>query len=70
MITEIKRNPITYKGEDGWEVLVRDTDPAKYDICELCIYREWDDWSNTGATCLDVHGCILSSFTYFIFKKS
>lgn len=70
MITEIKRTPITYNGKDGWEILVSDTEPEEYDICDLCMYRDWDDWENCDASCIDVHGCLLSTFTYFIFQQS
>lgn len=70
MITELKRTPITWNGEDGWEILVRDTEPEEYDICCLCMYRDWDDLENCDDSCIGVHGCLLSSFTYFIFKKS
>ncbi len=70
MITELKRTPITWNGEDGWEVLVRDTDPANYDICELCIYRDWYEGVTDDAYCEIVHGCLILPFTYFIFKHS
>lgn len=68
MITEIKRTPITWNGEDGWEVLVRDDNPPFYDVCELCMYNEWEPLPDSVDKCVYVHGCLLSSFTYFKFE--
>lgn len=70
MITEIKRTPITWNGEDGWEVLVLDDFPFLNDVCPGCMYNEWNDWENVAATCVDVHGCSVNQNMYFIFQPS
>lgn len=70
MINEIKRTPITWNGKDGWEILIRNSEPANYCVCDLCMYSDWSDYEDTQATCLDVHGCGHSAFSYFIFKPS
>lgn len=70
MITELKRTPITWNGEDGWEILVEDDYPFENDSCELCMYRDWNDWEDCGASCCIVHGCGLFQDKYFIFQQS
>lgn len=70
MITELKRTPITWNGEDGWEILVQDDCIFEEDTCNFCMYRDWNDWENVAATCVDVHGCGVFQDKYFIFKKS
>lgn len=70
MITKLKRTPITWNGEDGWEILIRNVDPFLGDVCQLCMYRDWNDWEDCEASCDIVHHCHLSRYTYFIFKKS
>ena len=69
MKIEIKRTPITYNGEDGFEVLYEDTEIFRYDACDYCMYNEWNDWSEIAASCVDVHGCYLGKPTYFQFIK-
>lgn len=69
MKTEIKRIPITYNGEDGFEVLYKDTEIFSGDACEYCMYNEWNDWRDAAATCVDVHGCGFGQPTYFKFIK-
>ena len=69
MKTEIKRTPITYNGEDGFEVLYEDTEIELGDICQYCMYEEWDDWINCSAPCMDVHCCGYYKHTYFQFIK-
>lgn len=70
MITELKRTPITWNGEDGWEILVLDDFPFEDNVCEMCMYNEWNDWENVAATCVDVHGCGVSQNKFFIFQPS
>lgn len=70
MITELKRTPITYKGEDGWEILMLNDCPLVECVCDLCMYRDWNDWVNCDAPCRIVNGCGSSPNTYFIFKPS
>lgn len=70
MITELKRTPITWNGEDGWEILVENDYPFEVYPCDLCMYRYWNDYDNCDASCIDVHGCGLFQKTYFIFQPS
>ena len=70
MITEKKRTPITWWGKDGWEILMEDDFPFEDDVCELCMYREWNDWEDCGVSCGIIHGCGVGQKTYFIFKPS
>lgn len=70
MITELKRTPITWNGEDGWEILVIDDFPIDVFACEFCMYSEWNDWSGNGLPCSIVHKCGSDPNTFFIFKKS
>ena len=70
MITELNRTPITWKGKDGWEVLVQNDCPHVVCVCELCMYRDWNGWRYYGTPCRIMKGCGSSLYTYFIFKKS
>lgn len=69
MKKEIKRTPITFNGEDGFEVLFEDTEIWHGDACEYCMYEEWFGWEEAAATCDLVHGCGLCKPTYFQFIK-
>lgn len=69
MKIEIERTPITFNGEDGFEVLYEDTDIWIEDACDYCMYNEWNDWSGTLASCGIVHGCGSGKPTYFQFIK-
>lgn len=69
MKKEIKRTPITFNGEDGFEVLYEDTEIWSGDACEYCMYEEWNDWIVTFASCEEVHGCGNRQPTYFQFIK-
>lgn len=69
MKKEIKRTPITFNGEDGWEVLYEDTDIWSGDACKYCMYEKWNGCSETLASCDIVHGCGFYQPTYFQFIK-
>lgn len=69
MKNEIKRTPITFNGEDGFEVLYKDTRIDSGDACDYCMYNEWNGWVDAAATCVDVHGCGYGRPTYFQFIK-
>lgn len=69
MKKEIKRTPITFNGEDGFEVLYEDTEIWSGDACEYCMYEEWYGWEECSAPCAVVHGCYLRKPTYFQFIK-
>lgn len=69
MKKEIKRTPITFNGEDGFEVLYEDTEIWLSEACWYCMYEEWNDWSETLAPCNIVHGCGSGKPTYFQFIK-
>lgn len=70
MKIEIKRTPITFNGEDGFEVLYGDTEIWPEDACQFCMYEEWADWSECCAPCNVVHGCGHGISTYFQFMNS
>lgn len=66
----IKKTPITFNGVDGWEVLVYDKEVIRRrEIpCDNCMYDgTWDFFCSE--TCLEIHGCIQSPCTYFIFVE-
>lgn len=69
MKKEIKRTPITYNGEDGFEVLIEDNVILMQDACNYCMYNEWDGWEECAASCSDVHRCGIGTSTYFKFIK-
>ena len=69
MKKEIKRTPITFKGEDGFEVLIEDTEIWPGESCRYCIYDNWDGWIECLASCETVHGCGSGTPTYFQFIK-
>ena len=69
MKKEIKRTPITFNGEDGFEVLIEDSEIYIEDSCEYCMYEEWFGWEESSASCAVVHGCYLGKPTYFQFIK-
>lgn len=69
MKKEIKRTPITFNGEDGFEVLIEDSEIYIEDSCEYCMYGEWFGWVECSASCAIVHGCYLGKPTYFQFIK-
>ena len=69
MKKEIKRAPITFNGEDGFEVLIEDSEIYIEDSCEYCMYEEWFGWEEFSASCEVVHGCYFGKPTYFQFIK-
>ena len=69
MKKEIKRTPITFNGEDGFEVLIEDSEIYIEDSCEYCMYEGWYRWEYVSASCELEHGCVLGKPTYFQFIK-
>lgn len=69
MKKEIKRTPITFNGEDGFIVLIEDSEINIEESCEYCMYEEWFGWEECYASCAVVHGCYLGKPTYFQFIK-
>ncbi len=69
MKKEVKRTPITFNGEDGFEVLYEDTEIWQGDACQFCMYEESFGWDECVASCDIVHGCGLGQSTYFQFVK-
>lgn len=69
MKLEIKRTPITFNGEDGFEVLYEDTEIWQGVVCDFCMYADWSDCSELFASCEEVHGCGFGRTTYFQFIK-
>ena len=67
MKKEIKRTPITFNGEDGFEVLYKDSEILQSDACEYCMYEEWSGWYESAPSCCAVHGCGYWDCTYFQF---
>lgn len=65
----IKRTPITFKGEDGFEVLIEDNDIWMQDACNHCMYQNWDGFRECQASCATVHECGVGTPTYFLFFK-
>ena len=55
MKTELKRTPITFNGEDGFEVLYIDYDIWDEEACEYCMYEDWMGWTECAASCATVH---------------
>lgn len=66
MITIVKETPITFHGEDCMEVLVHDDCITDCTCCDLCMYRDFIDWIDVQASCMDVHGCTTDASKYFI----
>lgn len=68
MITILKETPITFNGEDCMEVLVQNDSLEDCGCCDLCMYKSWNDWIDSCATCMDVHECTTDDRNYFITK--
>lgn len=68
MITVLKETPMTLYGNDFMEVLVHDDNIIDCTCCDLCLYRDFEEWIDAGAICRDVHGCTTDSRNYFIKK--
>lgn len=64
----LKKTPITYDGQDGFELLIHDDSIFLEDSCEYCMYEEWFGWDECSASCCTVHGCGMLKPTYFIFQ--
>lgn len=69
MKTEIKRTPITFNGEDGFEVLYEDSDIFVINTCNLCMYKNDNNRIDCQAPCCTIHKCLPSRPTYFKFIK-
>lgn len=69
MITVIKETPVTAFGRDCLEQLVYDDDMGAYVACDLCAYREWSNYIQCQASCLDVHGCGINANQYFLLSQ-
>lgn len=37
--------------------------------CDLCCYRDWNEYVDVMASCMDVHGCTPDANTYFIAEQ-
>ena len=68
MLTILKKTPITFKGFDCLEVLVKDDNLKGFCPCEKCIYRNYVPDIDIAATCYEVHNCGRTPNTYFIFQ--
>lgn len=69
MITILKETPATISGRDCYELLVHDDAITNCTCCDLCCYRDWWDYGEVYATCMDVHGCTPDANTYFLAEK-
>ena len=65
MITVLKETPVTAYGRDCMELLVQNDEMLGYDACDLCAYRGWNEYNETQANCVDVHGCTDLANVYF-----
>lgn len=68
MITVIKETPITVNGHDCIEQLVHNDDLNDCTACDVCLYREWDDYLETLTDCNTVHDCTRDANTYYRLK--
>lgn len=68
MITVLKETPMTFHGKDCMEVLVHNDNLEFFTCCDLCIYKDYIEWIDFMASCMDVHGCGTDSRDYFIRK--
>lgn len=69
MIKILKETPVTAFGRDCMEQLVHDDDMLSYEACDLCAYRGWNDYEESGAPCRVVHGCGTSPNQYFLLSQ-
>ena len=69
MIKVLKETPVTAFGRDCLEQLVQDDDMHGCECCDLCAYRGWDDYQETQASCIDVHGCTYLANVYFLLSQ-
>ncbi len=69
MITVIKKTPATINGRDCYETLVHDDAIIACTCCDLCCYRDWNDYVEVMASCMDVHGCTPDANTYFLAEQ-
>lgn len=69
MIKILKQTPATINGRGCNELLVHDDAITCCTCCDLCCYRDWIDYSDAMATCMDVHGCTPDANTYFLAEQ-
>lgn len=69
MLTVLKETPITAYGRDCVELFVSDDEMQGMEACDLCAYRGWNDYQETQASCVDVHGCGYNANEYFLLKQ-
>lgn len=69
MIKVLKETPVTAFGLDCLEQLVQDDDMHGCEACDLCAYRGWNDYEDTHANCVDVHGCTDLANVYFLLSQ-
>lgn len=65
MITILKETPITAFGRDCMEQLVQDDALSNCCPCDKCYYFGYDGYSETLASCMEVHGCTPRADVYF-----
>ena len=69
MITILKETPVTAFGRDCVEQLVQDDEMFGHDACDLCAYRDWNDYNETLASCCIVHECTCLPNVYYLLSQ-
>lgn len=69
MITILRKKPATINGRDCNEILVYDDAIIGCTCCDLCCYKDFNDYIDVPGSCMDVHGCTPDSFKYFLAEQ-
>lgn len=69
MIKVLEESLVTAYGRDCVEQLVQDDNMLGYDACDLCAYRGWVDYLETGADCCEVHRCTRNTNVYYLLSQ-
>ena len=69
MIKVLNETPVTAFGRDCLEQLVQDDEMFGHDACDLCAYRGWVDYLETGADCCEVHRCTIVPNVYYLLSQ-
>ena len=69
MIKILKQTPATINGRECNELLVHDDAITSCTCCDLCCYRDWDEYAECYASCMDVHGCTPNANIYFLAEQ-
>lgn len=69
MIKVLKQIPATMNGKDCNLLLVHNDALTSCTCCDLCCYRDWEEYTDVIKSCMDFNGCTPDANTYFIVEQ-